>query len=154
MKNSVVAAHCQYLTALVSGRNLIKLPSGYKVSHAFNPRECSASTALLEPGFHHLISQSFQAQDSSLSFLTYPVPLQISCLQMKIHGKLKLGSLYFLFAKDTEKLFFLLHLQPHYYHDVFWSNSSRISQDMITPVKKIALKIFNYVLKNTMELYL
>lgn len=86
MKTSVVAAHCQYLTALVSGRNLSKLPSGYKVSHAFNPRECSASAALLEPGFHHLISQSFQAQ-TPLSFLTYPVPFQISSLQTKIYGK-------------------------------------------------------------------
>lgn len=66
MKNSVVAAHCQYLTEFVSGRNLSKLLSGYKVSHAFNPGECSASTALLQPGFHHLISQAFQAEGSFL----------------------------------------------------------------------------------------
>lgn len=102
MKNSVVVAHCQYLTELVSGRNLSELLSGYKVSHAFNPGECSASTALLQPGFHHLISQSFQAEGS---FLFSIVSCAISDLLLtittneKIVGNKKVGICIFSLCK-------------------------------------------------------
>lgn len=109
MKNSVVAAHCQYLKELVSGRNLSKLPSGYKVSHAFNPGECSASTALLNQDSITWLVSNFRLK-APFSFPTCPSNCDLTSSAYSNHkwknmGNKNLGICIFSLQKTLRNYF-------------------------------------------------